>query len=163
MYRISEKMKKMTRWERYKAFEEAASAFPPDKDEFTAEELKVSRDYCAYEMFRNLANLDQVGYFYFANAVLKERFKNHWAEIEEEAGFPKAVYIQNLLLPYNCDLDMAEGDDFSAVTAIDDFWGGIQGKNYRGEHVYHPFFNLRRIKLLTDEDMKERYSKFIAV
>ena len=159
MYRVTEEVEKMTLDERIDYFWNlGAEKYPEEKKEFTDEELMLSKGYTSYELFRNFAGLEEVGYFDFASRIFKDRFVGKWAEIERWSGVPWEFYVESICPPYSIDIETDECRFYTELDVDNEFWGALEVKNTEGGTRLIPFCYIRRIKLL-DEPPKEAAQK----
>lgn len=161
MYRVAETVEKMSKLERSRYFCELARQFPKDKKRFTAEELLISRDYVAYELFRSFAKLDEVGYFDVASTVFWDRFVGKWARIETLDRGTCYGLITRLYPCYSVDIDDCydEGSYMSELDTVEEWWGAVFIEDESGREDMIPYCCIDEAELLTEEEVAQLKKK----
>lgn len=160
MYRLPKNAENMSRSDRFDYFSKIAKDFPESKKRFTGEELMISKDFGAYELFRTYARLGEVGYFYVASDIFWDRFTNKWARIETADYGSQIVYVRSVCSPYTDDFAevFEDGEGGTYFTELDDeldWWGALLVEDPTGYDYAIPFCYILEAEYFTDEDSEE--------
>lgn len=171
MYRIPKNLEKigtdktieeMDAKERYVYFSRLADAvYPADKKKFTAKEILLTRDYMAYELFRNFAGLKEVGYLGMAAGLFQRRFVGKWARIETLDRGTCCGLVTGLYPCYSVDIDdyCDEGSYMSELDTVEEWWGAIFIEDALWGEDMIPYCCIDEVELLTEEEVAQLKEK----
>lgn len=160
MYRIPEKVEKMKIGDRVNYFFDIAKSFPEEKKKFTGEELMISRDFGAYELFRSYAHLEKVGYFFLADFVFGHRFKGKWARIKTADMGTRIAHVDYVHSPYRDEFEDDYDNDgygkfFGNLDEEYEWWGALIVSSPFGDQYDIPFCYVVEAEYFTDDDEME--------